>query len=267
VKVFVSWSGEKSRDVAQAFHDVLPSILHAVEPFISSKDIRVGTRWQGEVAGELDETDFGLVFVTRENQNASWLNFEAGALAKSVDSSRVVPVAIDLSVAEVSNPLGQFQAITLSKSDIKEMLESMNEACATPIAEENLRKTFEKWWPDLNKELNEILARDYAEDDREPSPARSDRDILEEVLNSVRGFDRVREAPPPKHTTTIDEIGNALAEAGVSASATEQNGAFKVELHDESTAGLLRNLRSISYRHDIPIELNEDNGRSILIRE
>ncbi|HSC20372.1 MAG TPA: TIR domain-containing protein [Solirubrobacterales bacterium] len=70
MKVFISWSGQKSRDVAQLFHDWLPLVLHMVEPFVSSKDIRAGTRWQAEVASELDDTDFGLICVSRHNQDA-----------------------------------------------------------------------------------------------------------------------------------------------------------------------------------------------------
>ena len=165
-------------------------VLHAVEPFVSSKDIRAGTRWQAEIAKELDDTDFGLICVTKENQSAEWLNFEAGALAKSVNSSRVVPLAIDLSPADIANPLGQFQAMKLTKEDIGEVLTSMNEACPSPIEEANLRKAIEKWWPDLQAELAKIENRDYGTENAPSSPTRSDRELLEEVLDSVRGFGR-----------------------------------------------------------------------------
>lgn len=190
MKVFVSWSGEKSRDVARVFGDWLPLVLHAVEPFVSSKDIRAGTRWQAEIAKELDDTDFGLICVTKENQGAEWLNFEAGALAKSVNSSRVVPLAVDLSPADIANPLGQFQAMKLTKEDIGEVLSSMNEACPSPIGEANLEKAVQKWWPDLQVELVEISNRDYEAEGAPPAPARTDRELLEEVLDSVRGFGR-----------------------------------------------------------------------------
>jgi hypothetical protein len=165
-------------------------VLHAVEPFVSAKDIRAGPRWQAEIARELDDTDFGLICVTKENQGAEWLNFEAGALAKSVNSSRVVPVAIDLSPADIANPLGQFQATKLTKEDIGEVLASMNEACPSPIDERNLRKATEKWWPDLQEELEKIESRDYGVDSVPSTPSRTDRELLEEVLDSVRGFGR-----------------------------------------------------------------------------
>ena len=173
MKVFVSWSGKKSRDVARALGDWLPSVLHAVEPFVSARDIRAGTRWQAEIAAELDDTEFGLICVTNENRAAEWLNFEAGALAKSVESSRVVPLAIDLAPADIANPLGQFQAIRLTKEDISDLLTSINETCPSPITESNLRKAVEKWWPDLESEIAKIADREYQNSDAPPASPRS----------------------------------------------------------------------------------------------
>src|SRR4051812_44421684 len=115
MKVFISWSGQKSRDVAIVLRDWLPLVINSIDPFVSSEDISAGARWQGEIAGALEATNFGLVCVTKENQGSPWLNFEAGALAKAVDSSRVVPLAIDLKPSDIENPLGQFQAQPLSE--------------------------------------------------------------------------------------------------------------------------------------------------------
>lgn len=209
MKVFVSWSGQKSRDVAEIFRDWLPSVLHAAKPFVSSRDIRVGTRWQTEIATELDDTDFGLICVTRENQAAEWLNFEAGALAKSVDSSRVVPVAIDLSPAEIPNPLGQFQAIKLVREDVAHLLVSMNETCPDPIPDGNVSKALEKWWPDLEEALARVNQYDYETPEVAERPPRSDRDLLEEVLDSVRSLNRPHE--PPKRLPESDRVVELLA--------------------------------------------------------
>lgn len=44
MKVFLSWSGERSRLVATALHEWLPQVINAVEPFISS-NIDAGARW------------------------------------------------------------------------------------------------------------------------------------------------------------------------------------------------------------------------------
>jgi hypothetical protein len=215
VKVFISWSGKKSRDVARVLGGWLPSVLHAVEPFVSAKDIRAGTRWQAEIATELDDTDFGLICVTTENQGAEWLNFEAGALAKSVDSSRVVPLAIDLAPADIVNPLGQFQAIRLHREDIAELLVSLNESCSSAIAPENLTRAIEKWWPDLQAELEKISERTYEGDGGSRAEPRPDRELLEEVLDAVRTMNRGRAAAPRRIAVDrADELLEEVLSAG-----------------------------------------------------
>ena len=110
MKVFISWSGSKSQHVAEALREWLPDVINSVEPFVSSEDIHAGARWQRELASQLDLSNFGIVCVTRENQAEPWLNFEAGALAKAVDVSRLIPLAIDLKPSDVELPLGEFQA-------------------------------------------------------------------------------------------------------------------------------------------------------------
>jgi hypothetical protein len=259
VKVFISWSGEQSRDIARAFRDWLPLVLHTIEPFVSSRDIRAGTRWQAEVASELDDTHFGLICITRANQAAEWLNFEAGALAKSVDSSRVVPIAVDLSPAEIPNPLGQFQSITLSKSDVAELLKSINEASSSPINDDHLVRTFSKWWPDLEKELTEIRNRNYSEE-AETSPSRTDRDLLEEVLTSVRGI--ARKAPPENPRTAndriIDEIADQLARHSISGSISGGGSEYQVHLWDQAQASLIRDIGYLQDKHGISIQLTEE---------
>jgi TIR domain len=98
VKGFISWSGEPSRSIARALDGWLESVVQHVDAWMSDADIGSGQRWNEAISKSLDETDFGIVCVTRANQHAPWLIFEAGALAKSVNEGRVVPLCIDLKI-------------------------------------------------------------------------------------------------------------------------------------------------------------------------
>jgi hypothetical protein len=191
MKVFISWSGEKSRQVAIALRDWLPGVINSVEPFVSAKDIYAGTRWQAEIAAQLDAANFGIVCVTRDNQSAPWLNFEAGAIAKAVDASRVIPLAIDLKPSDIEIPLGQFQAQPADEAGVREIVVSINAVCENGLQDSLLRNAFRIWWPELAKRLTDIEAKS------EPSgtPERSDRELLEETLNTVRSFARTVSGP------------------------------------------------------------------------
>lgn len=190
MKVFLSWSGERSQLVASALRDWLPQVINAIEPFLSS-DIDAGARWQSELTAELENTDFGILCVTALNQQTSWLNFEAGALAKKVGASRVVPLAIDLRPAEIQNPLGQFQAQPLTQEGMGKVVLTLNSTLPTPLPLARVEKAMTMWWPELESEIKKIEHRLSL--NVTCGPTRSDRELLEDILNTVRSFAR-REA-------------------------------------------------------------------------
>lgn len=66
MKIFISWSGDRSHQLAQALHEWLPLVLHYVKPWLSQADISAGSRWAQEVAKELETTNFGIICVTQE---------------------------------------------------------------------------------------------------------------------------------------------------------------------------------------------------------
>jgi len=220
VKVFISWSGQRSCDVASALGEWLPQVINAVDPFVSARNLPAGSRWAIEIGQRLENASFGIVCVTKENQSAPWLNYEAGAIAKSIDASRVVPLAIDLAPVDIVEPLSEFQGTRADRPGIEEIVNSINEVCPSSISEKYLNKSFEKWWPDLETELELIEERSYESDSSNSPSPRDERAILEEVLTTVRGLaQRPYLAPPDpeKGSTPInDEIGEILRMAGIS---------------------------------------------------
>jgi hypothetical protein len=56
LKVFISWAGERANAIGSGFHDFLPDIVNAVQPFMSGKNIDKGTRWGEVLNSSLQET-------------------------------------------------------------------------------------------------------------------------------------------------------------------------------------------------------------------
>ena len=92
MKLFVSWSQDISRQIAQDFREWLPLINQTIEPFMSEEDTDKGAHWSSTIRRELEQSAFGIVILTAENIESTWLHFEAGAIAKSVEEGRVVPI-------------------------------------------------------------------------------------------------------------------------------------------------------------------------------
>src|ERR1017187_9800498 len=105
MRVFISWSGERSQRIANILRSWLPGVLQAVKPYFSPDDIAKGTRWSTEIAKELEASRIGLLVLTSENLDAPWLMFEAGALAKNLERSKVCPILFGLEPTDVTGPL------------------------------------------------------------------------------------------------------------------------------------------------------------------
>ena len=220
MEVFISWSGDRSRKVAEALRDWLPSVIQSVSPFISS-DIEKGSRWADDLATHLGNAQFGLICLTQDNLEAPWLLFEAGALSKSIDNSRVVPYLYGVSQAQIEGPLAQFQAAHATKDSTLDVIESINEASGEDRLEPTrLGKAFETWWPHLETTLDSI-----PETAEEAPPSRADRDILEEILGLCRQMLR----PGTPNTEIEQEALRNLVAHGLHAEPVDLNEGLDAE--------------------------------------
>ena len=181
MKVFVSWSGERSAIVASALKVWLGDVFHDIDIWTSGHDINAGARWGAELDAVLEASNFGVLCLTPENLDSPWILFEAGSLAKAVKTARVVPYLLELSPTEVRFPLAQFQGAKANESGTLFLVESINNAQEHPLEGERLQRTFAKWWPDLESKLRSIPPPQAA-----APPLRTERELLEEMLELIR---------------------------------------------------------------------------------
>ena len=158
LKVFISWSGSPSKEIAELLSENLPSIINVVEPFMSQRDIESGEQWSRRISAELDETSFGIFCLTRDNINAPWLHFEAGAVSKL--GGRVAGLLIgDLSPTDINNPLTQFQHRYFNERDFEKLILDINQI--TQFKDEVIRKSLRAQWQELERQYQNILKTKY----------------------------------------------------------------------------------------------------------
>jgi hypothetical protein len=124
---------------------------------MSTHDLRKGGRWAHDLARQLAETHFGLIAVLPENSSSAWLNFEAGAISKWVESSNVAPVLFGLQASELRGPLAQFQATVFSKDDFVRLLISIASSIGKPAAEAKIERAIDFSWPVLKDRVDAVL--------------------------------------------------------------------------------------------------------------
>lgn len=219
LRIFISWSGERSRFVAEALRDWIPYVIQSAKPWISTKDIFAGEDWDKEINEKLGELNFGIICLTPDNLQAPWINFEAGALScKIKDKTLVCPYLIDLEPKDVAPPLSRFQLVKANREGTLKVVESINGAVKeNPLDKHFLDETFNIWWPKLEERLSSLP---FIDNEHTPKSERNETEILIEVLEIVRNFATQRPRnqyiildPMNIFETEVDASGNAFFKA------------------------------------------------------
>ena len=186
--VFISWSGPRSKAVAEALESWLRQVIQAVDPWISA-DIQKGLRWGPEMSARLAESKVGIICLTPENLNERWILFEAGALSKAQDA-HVCTLLLDLKPTDVEQPLAQFQHTSTKKQEVLALLKVINGMVEKnkerSLTEKVLSEVFEKNWPDLEKQIDAAMKLVS----KETNVGRSQDAMLQEILELARNQER-----------------------------------------------------------------------------
>ncbi|HEV7374701.1 MAG TPA: toll/interleukin-1 receptor domain-containing protein [Pyrinomonadaceae bacterium] len=190
MNVFFSYSGERSKRIAEVLRDWLPTVIQAAKPWMSEADINKGARWLADLTNKLEQTQVGIICLTPDNLTKPWILFEAGALSKTQPNTYVCTFLIDLEPSDLEGPLAQFQTTLNDKQDIRRLLETLNMALREDALDKvTFQKVFERAWPDLEKHLGEIPNISSP-----PRTERTTREMMREVLEIIRAEEREAEA-------------------------------------------------------------------------
>ena len=283
--VFISWSGERSRAAAEALREWLPMVINAIEPWLSSADIDKGSRWATELSVRMEVSKAGIICLTPSNLRAEWVLFEAGALSKTITNTFVCPFLIDLKPTDLRGPLAQFQAVrATNKKEVLELIKTLNTAQEKPLLEKLLGSAFEMWWPALTAQLQNLPSEEST-----MTPQRSERELLEEILDLVRNQGRMWDASALTgdkldHEITLwnqfvhrneridKEIRDCIISAGDSVSEF-YTGTGSYPSGDKYYDGAQFNIRSVRtekgkhYKFIIPIEMSLDEALDLVRKE
>lgn len=184
MKVFISWSGPRSKAVAELLSDWIKCVLQAARPWISTRDIDRGALWFSEISDQLKDTTVGVICLTQENKTKPWILFEAGALAKGLSSNRVCTLLVDLKPTDIEDPLAQFNHTLPDKDGLWQLVKTLNSTLGiSGLDERILEQVFETYWPQFEAKFAQALKSTPAGQKPEP---RSEKNLLAEILENTR---------------------------------------------------------------------------------
>lgn len=186
MKIFMSWSGARSKAAAELLSDWIKCVIQASRPWISTRDIDRGALWFSEISDQLKDTTVGIVCLTQENKNRPWILFEAGALAKGLSSNRVCTFLVDLKPADLEDPLAQFNHTLPDKESVWELVRTLN-GCLGPVGldERILEQVFSTYWGQFEERFKALLKQFPPSEKPEP---RSEKNLLAEILENTRAL-------------------------------------------------------------------------------
>ena len=207
MKVFISWSGELSKNIAEVIKTWLPCIIQSVEVFFSPDDIEKGENWNTKVSTELLECKYGIICLTKENVSAPWIHFESGALAKALDS-RVATLMINVTPTYIKGPLSRYQATKLDKDDFFQLIKNINEQLETQLNIEVLKTLFNTLWDKINNDFKNLLEK-YQDISPKKKKGIKNDEALDEILLLLRKLNSTVSSPtnilPPDYISGILE--------------------------------------------------------------
>jgi hypothetical protein len=239
MNVFVSWSGNRSRFVAEMISEWLKCVIQSTRPWISTQDLDSGSIWFNGINEQLRSTSIGIICITDENKNNPWILFETGALAKGLETSKIYTLLIDLEEKDLRPPLSQFNhTFPQTAESIKKLVISLNRLSGPEALDsKTLDRVFDVYWPSFSKDFTKILKENPPS---EKAEKRSEKDILTEILYSVRHINQ-RVSDMEKRT--------------------QKNGAFDLYWEDEKNSD--RDIASASVR-EIPAKESGTSARAAL---
>lgn len=199
-KVFISWSGPRSKVIAEALKVWLPKVIQSVDPWISTQDIDAGAAWMPEISEQLHR-GVGILCLSPSNLTAPWILFEAGGLAKTIGKAMVIPYLSGVNTNDLlGNPMSHFNGCKSTYEGTFMMLKSLNKAGGpNAISETVLRETYDKFWPDLESEI--------ARATKEPEEVAlhlSSEELLDRLTAEVRA-----------NTQAVADLRRAVKEASI----------------------------------------------------
>lgn len=187
MKIFLSWSGERSHAVANVFAEWLPEVIQSVTPWLACEHMAKGASWLQEVKDGVESSGgMGLFFLTAEAMDAPWLWFEAGGIA-ALEQKKVATVLVGIEQADVEPPLNIFAGTKLDKPDLLRLVRDINARLSQRLSEPLLEKTFERAWPEFEAKLRSALqgADAGAEDSESALPSFFAGDLASPMESSV----------------------------------------------------------------------------------
>ncbi len=246
MKIFLSWSEERSKKIAEEFKNFLGQTCQQAITFFSFHDIESGTNWANKLMKELEQTNIGLFFFTPENLKSTFMHFEAGGLLrneeKTIENGKIIPVLFGIKKSDIVQPFAMFHMVIFNKVEIFKLINEINDKFQNPVKNKFLESIFEKFYPETETEIQKIMDSDTTK----PKP-RPIEELLDELILNTRNHN--------SRLDTLDSKAKSLMyiaeqDANVrrrleSSTYSNPEKTFRFNFHQDQLNLIIKNMKSL----------------------
>lgn len=158
IKIFLSWSGKKSQELATLFKTYVTDILPKIDFYFSPDDLKGGEKWRQSIEEGLNNNTYGIIFLTPSNLTSKWVYFEAGAISKSTKQAKILPLLYQIDINEIGQPFSDYQCKMFSKDSILTTIYEMNECQANvyKLPKDTIKRNFDRLSDEIQSNIEQI---------------------------------------------------------------------------------------------------------------
>lgn len=126
MKVFISWSGQQSQDVASLLRDWLPELLPRLEIWLQNKVLGLDDHWLTSMSGGIRASNAVIACVTADSLDSEWQSI--GSLETSdPNSPAVIPWMVGLRIEDAPQALKAFPPYGSAHSEVYRLVNLLND--------------------------------------------------------------------------------------------------------------------------------------------
>ena len=165
MNIFLSWAGEKSKRAAKAFDECFQFLFRDLDSKIYiSTSTEKGALWNDRLIKALDDADFGILILTKENcaRPSPWMMYEAGVLSKTAGTGHVMTFLLNVKASDIPGPVSRLQSTAFDKADMTSLVLQIyglykQEKGIIDDTDNERKKFFGYLYDRLERELNLII--------------------------------------------------------------------------------------------------------------
>ena len=167
MQIFISWSKDKSKELALAIKDFLEGLFHnSIKIWMSDQSIDYGAMFTVKINDALKASHKCIAILTNDNYHSPWIMYEIGAVAgrnysecEDKTNNAIIPIVFErINSSEIDrSPIGQFQRLSFQKETIKSLVEQINSEVAAFGSQRTLDNQFDLNWKELSDNVKKTL--------------------------------------------------------------------------------------------------------------